>query len=943
MFDRVSERRMHHIRWVVTSGWLLLIVSLFYDPISAWLTSPNTTWSLLRIDPLATVQVQDQVQSASPYPMGTSIFWGIVVPAAIWMLLIFGHELWRRICPLSFLSQLPAALKWQRHQPLGDAKTGRTREAVIRIQDESWLGRHHLYVQMGWLYVGLCARLLLIDADRTALGVWLLLTIGVAIAIGYRYGGKSWCQYFCPMAPVQMIFAEPGGLFTSKAHMQEQPITQSMCRRVDRSGEEQSACVACKSPCMDIDAERSYWDGIKQPDRQVLYYGYLGLVLGFFGYYYLYAGNWEYYFSGAWARQEHLLSQWLSPGFYLFQQPIAIPKLVAVPLTLGVSSWSSYQLGKRLEAAYQGYLSRRKSQRRSPSLEQIRHRSYTLCTFLAFNLFLVFGGRPFIHRLPLAIEYLYNGLIVLVSSVWLLKTWERSPDRYARESSARRLRQQLGKLELDLAEYLQGRSLTDLNTDEIYVLARVLPGFTRQAYREVLQEALEEGYVDTASSLEVLQHLRTELGISERDHHKILAELGVSDPELLNPTQQRNRENLVRLTGYRKSLERLVRLQQQRQRQEEPPELDVLLETYAREIQTLGRRYAISHPEEERIRAYLDPKAGAMRRATFLLTQLQSLVDRYRALHQPLLIEQRPVLALLHSAVRQQKQLLVMGLLEILVELGTRVEAHQIAQSLNQIGSVTLQEQLATATWRSQLSLETIGLLTQPSSTTAVSSLDLEPTTIADHLQALLLEPNPFVQSASLYLLYQLDPDRGRHAAQQVLATDQPLPFLVQETAQLILSPTTPTKTGLSVFPSLEELVHLYSHAFFQGVSHDTLMALTRHAEIKTYQAGDSITEAGDTCRELLMLIDGSAQVRQQSSNDLPEGTIQTLAHGQLLDELEVLSGTERTSTIVATAPNTRILTIPVDRLDALLEHDPGFARRILAMESRRLRELLLP
>jgi hypothetical protein len=51
MFGRIAERRMHLVRWVLTVSWLLLIASLFYDPLSPWLTQPNNQWSPLRIDP----------------------------------------------------------------------------------------------------------------------------------------------------------------------------------------------------------------------------------------------------------------------------------------------------------------------------------------------------------------------------------------------------------------------------------------------------------------------------------------------------------------------------------------------------------------------------------------------------------------------------------------------------------------------------------------------------------------------------------------------------------------------------------------------------------------------------------------------------------------------------------------------------------------------------
>jgi hypothetical protein len=66
--------------------------------------------------------VQGVCLEEKPYPIGAALFWGIIVhfgniyPASLW------HELWRRICPLSFLSQLPNALKWQRQTKREDKK-----------------------------------------------------------------------------------------------------------------------------------------------------------------------------------------------------------------------------------------------------------------------------------------------------------------------------------------------------------------------------------------------------------------------------------------------------------------------------------------------------------------------------------------------------------------------------------------------------------------------------------------------------------------------------------------------------------------------------------------------------------------------------------------------------------------------------------------------------
>lgn len=568
MFAKTPERQMHVVRWLLTCGWLLLIFSLFYDPISPWLTDSNNTLSPLRLAPEVCVKVQGVCLEQTSYALGARLFWAAIVPAAIFILLVFGHELWRRICPLSFLSQIPLALSIQRQHRRVNPQTGKISYEVAKVKKNSWLGRNYSYLQFGLLYLGLCIRLLFVNSDRLALGIFLIFTILSAIAVGYLYGGKSWCQYFCPMAPVQKIYAEPGGLVTSKAHERERTITQSMCRIVNQEGKEQSSCVACQTPCIDIDAERSYWDGITKPDQKLLYYGYIGLVISFYFYYYLYAGNWDYYFSGVWTHEANQLTTLLSPGFYLFNKPIPIPKLVAVPLTLGFFTGFTYFLGLKLEKSYKSYLLRTNQ---SLSKEQIQHRIFTLCTFVVFNLFFAFGARPNIALLPPLGQYFLDVLLVLVSTLWLYRTWGRSPELYSRESLASRLRKQLSKLQLDVSRFLEGHSLESLNPDEVYVLAKILPGFTAekrlQAYKQVLRETLEEGYANFFNSLEVLQQMRQGLEISEKEHLRVLTELGVENPaDLLNPSKQRTRENQVRLQSYYDQIAGMVGSKQRRGR-----------------------------------------------------------------------------------------------------------------------------------------------------------------------------------------------------------------------------------------------------------------------------------------------------------------------------------------------------------------------------------------
>jgi hypothetical protein len=352
LIGQIPEQQMHRVRWLLTIGWWILIVSLFYDPISDQLTDPSHAWSPFHPSTDCLFQGQNLVLTA--YPMGARIFWSMVIPSVIVTLLMFGHDVWRRICPLSFMSQIPRALGWRRRRRVVNPSTGAVSKELLLLEN-SWIGRNALSVQMALLFVGLSVRLLLVNSDRQWLGVFLVVTILAAITVGYLYGGKSWCHYFCPMAPVQMIYSSPRSVFASSASTSKinasSSITQSMCRTTDASGQEQSTCEGCKTNCMDIDVENAYWQSLHQPERQLLYYGYVGLVIGFYAYFGLYSGNWNFISCGVWS-ETHQLATIGNPGFYVFGQAILIPKWIAVPLTLGGCTGITYGLGRWIENRY---------------------------------------------------------------------------------------------------------------------------------------------------------------------------------------------------------------------------------------------------------------------------------------------------------------------------------------------------------------------------------------------------------------------------------------------------------------------------------------------------------------------------------------------------------------------------------------------------------------
>ena len=1059
MFNRVAERNMHLIRWILTIGWLVLIASLFYDPISPQLTSPDNQLSPFRIDPQAcAVSIQDNCfENTQPYAMGAGIFWGMVIPNAVVLLLVFGHETWRRVCPLSFLSQIPRALGMQRQRKIANPKTGKVRYELAKVKKDSWLGKNHLYLQFGLLCLGLCTRILFVDSNRIALGSFLLLTIVCAIAVGYLYGGKSWCQYFCPMAPVQLVYNGPRSIFGSEAHQgQKQTITQSMCRTLTADGLEKSACVGCQSPCIDIDAERSYWEAIAKPGRSLVQYGYVGLVVGFYLYYYFYSGTLNYYTSGVWNHDPNQLNQLLQPGFYFSGQTLPIPKLVAAPLTIGIFVAAFYFLLSWVEKAYKAY--RRKIEK-PLSQSQISHQLFSLCTFAVFNTYFIFAGRPVSHLM------VFSSL----SMLWLYRTFNRSHQTYTRESLANSLRRQLSKLAVDFSQFLEGRSLEELKPDEVYVLATVLPGVNReyglQVYKGVLEEVLEQGNVDSANSLEMLQQIRQELALKEEDHFQVLTEVGIENPELLDPSKQRSRENQLRLESYRQALElQLLELV------EVGVPLAEALRRKKSQIADLEEEYGITGEEEMQVLAKMfDENSATLRKAEFLIGQLKELLHRYQVLENLVPDPEAPVFILLRQVgVERKQQLATKQVLNILELLGNAPETAEIARSTGLLAENVLPDLLENrdgiVPWEKRLAPEVLSWLQPvvmaeesyeaepptilPSQGETLSPLEQRRQTVIQVLSDLVGDVDPLVQATSLYALGKLTPEtvepyanrilqqcrnqnwlscevaeqllgRGSNEAVKVQTLilriesmgkvreevfQQPVIRLGNSTINEIVLPDSWVQQQHAIFylddegvnaidlsgssglrvgdrllqgdrlrlrqgdvvrfgqaegpaitvnwekrlpadaiptevmTTLDKLLLLFESSFLQSIEPEALVDLARDAVVKIYSRGEYLCREGDPSDEILVSIDGAADVTVTKGDR--SVVINQIKVGESIGEMGILTRQRRSASVIATGETNRVLVVTAKSFEALLAKDPELARNLLLIMSGRLQRL---
>ena len=544
---RLGERQLHALRWFLLVGWLLLIGSLA----------------------IPAVQIPFWMAPSCPGELGASclghgqpgnrVFWGAVVPMGLLLIAVVSHEFWRRICPLAFVSQLARALGRQRTIP---GKRGKPE--LVHVTADSWLGRHHVQLQWSLLIAGLCLRLLLVNSSPLALAVLLCGTLLAALVVGWTYSGKAWCQYICPMGPVQQVLTGMRGPLGSRAHVGTRSrVTQSMCRTVAPDGREQSACVACQAPCIDIDAERSFWQNLRgKPGLGWAYTSYPGLVVGFF---WLMEASGQgsglesnplgYVRSGLWAFDTDLPQR----AWWALFSWLPLPRLLLFPLLLTAAAWLSVLCFRAVQLVLENRY--RNQQRIDPSDCAVQH-TRLLASFVAINEFFWFAD-PTLGLLGDRGTAFCRSLVLAASAIVIYRSWSRDQATYHRESASESLRRQLRDLPgLDAA--LDGRDLDALSPQEVFTLVKAMPALgrlqSRSVYRDVMLEMLQEGRLNRASALLELQELRQTLQLQEDDHHEVLRSLAREQPDLLQQDLLQIQVESLRKEAAEESLRDFLRL-----------------------------------------------------------------------------------------------------------------------------------------------------------------------------------------------------------------------------------------------------------------------------------------------------------------------------------------------------------------------------------------------
>ena len=857
MLSTTPEKNMRLVRAVLATGWLLLIASLFWDPITPSLTRPDNLASPFHLQGKS-VAVQGRVLAETPYAMANRFFWTMLIPLLPLFLMVFGHEAWRRVCPLSFISQLPRYLNWQHKKPVLVRRTGQVERQLALVARDGWLGRNVLYVQFTLLFLALCSRLLFFNSDRLALAVFFIGVILAALTVGYFWGGKTWCSFVCPISVVQKIYTGPGGLLESQAHLSRQPVSQSMCRAPSPKGDV-STCVGCSPNCPDIDLERSYWQGIDDPARRHVYYGFFGLIFGFYYFYYWYSGNWDYYFSGAWTHEQDQLQQLFRAGLYIKNQVINIPKILAVPMVLGIYVLGAIGLGKLLEVAYRRI--RLIINRPLPEADFINH-CLSFSAYVSINSFYCFGGRPNLDLMPPAALRLLDIVIVSLTTLWFLRSIQRSPTKYRREGLASNLLEQLKNLHFDASKHLDGRTLEELKPDEIYVLAKTLPSFSRdqklQAYENILLDTIRTGRADAAGSLEFMRELRGQMGVSDSEHHQLLEQLGLDTSGNVDPDAKVSYESWIRTENYRKILESLVAPLLE---QGIPLQTIVAMPDIQLAIENSRAIYQISPVEHDAAVAQIAGVGGMQfERARSQLKTLRYLASlKFGLIGQGFVDSQwRPLTQLLSKIVRRRVQSICTKLFSVLLTLGNSSEANWIANKLALLIGSDIDDMLAlpigagtAATWVETLDENVVyhlrgGALEVLVSTPADNletytyrDVVADGVSLTDNLRQFTADSDPLVSALSLTALAYADPAAAREMAARIRQEGSASHWLLLEVLAGLIDgrlPASPASASQSirvtiVTPGFGQRTASFEKPYLSvGRASDNDIALANHA-----------------------------------------------------------------------------------------------------------------
>ena len=180
-------------------------------------------------------------------------FWNLAIPLMPLVLLLV-PGLWRNLCPLATINQLPRLLRLSFAASL-----------------PRFLGQWTFAIA-GLAFVAIVVlRPLVFENANHALLALLAAFAAAALLGGILFKGKSgWCGSFCPLAPIQKVYGQAPALV----------VPNAFCK----------PCVGCHKNCYDFNPRPALIEDLNDPNHRYAWHRHAflgllpGLVFGFFSY-----------------------------------------------------------------------------------------------------------------------------------------------------------------------------------------------------------------------------------------------------------------------------------------------------------------------------------------------------------------------------------------------------------------------------------------------------------------------------------------------------------------------------------------------------------------------------------------------------------------------------------------------------------------------------------
>ena len=750
----------------------------------------------------------------------TAIVWTMVIPVVPVLFLIIGYSNWRNVCPLAFFSQLSQKLNW-----------------IQKRKVPQWFEKNFYFFQYFILFIAFNARLTILNFDNLYLALFFVLVIILAFTINLVYTGKSWCNFFCPVGAVERIYCG------SNAHNYN---TNSAC----------SKCSACKKNCPDIDMESNYWKESINKQKTFVFYSFSGLVLGFYMYFYLQTGSFEHYFIGSWANEDVSM---LSAGFFF--APF-IPVVIAAPLTLASFAMASYYIfiysEKILWKLYGGT---------NITYTTLLHRVKVIAAFTAFNIFYIFAGAPAYSAYPLTYG-LFHFLVITISAIILHKEFFREESFFIQERFAIKMikRWKSDKpIPTNLKEIYYTYSNEKKNKDE-----------QLQMYKESLSDLLQEGIL-TEGSMVILEKLREQMGISQKDHLDIIRDIKINNEELFDANVEKSAERRYQKSNYKKMIEDV---------------LNEHLEINHEFLNTLQKQFHISNEDHKEIMEdILHSNTRLIGDVIDIIEEMTHLATLNKTYYNDKSIETD----FLRFTIRNKFNIISKDLFTI---LNVIYEDHK--EELKPLRDVLKydREELDV-----QCNNELFDFMDHTIITAMINlktSLDLAVNTDEESNVKLLNDifNGKDMQIATVALL-----SLNKHDAS--LYSDMDFDKFLSSGDMEIISVAKKISTASDSITSYDKMMYLHSTPFFKNITFNELNYLAHVTELVTFESKDMIIKQGDSGDSLFMITKGEVEVL------VDDNVVATLTEGSYFGEIAIVADVKRTASVVACSEVTalRLLT----------------------------------